>query len=58
MGQNKQIKLLKELAITIKKQNRTKENIITSLQSAKILTKNKNFTNHLKNLNKLFISQQ
>lgn len=49
-----QIKLLKDLARNIKAEKRNKASIITSLQSAKILTKNENFTGHLKMLDRLF----
>jgi len=52
---NKQIKLLKILAKKIKSEKKERTEIITSLQSAKILTKKENFSGHFKNLNKLFI---
>lgn len=49
-----QLTLLMELAkkITLEKKNRA--SVVASLQSAKILTKNENFTTHLKKLDKVF----
>lgn len=38
--------------ITLEKKNRA--SVVASLQSAKILTKNENFTTHLKKLDKVF----
>jgi hypothetical protein len=52
--ETKQIKLLKALAKKIKSEKREREVVIESLQSAKILTKEENFTGHLKNLDKIF----
>jgi hypothetical protein len=52
--ERKQIKLLKALAKKIKSEKREREVVIESLQSAKILTKEENFTGHLKNLDKIF----
>ncbi len=49
-----QIKLLKSLAKKIKSKKQKREDVIVSLQSAKILNKKKNFTTHFKNLNKIF----
>ncbi len=50
----KQVKLLAALAKRIKSEEKDKARVIATLQSAKILTKEKNFTGHLKNLNKVF----
>lgn len=51
----RQIKLLKKLYKKIQAEKKNRVKVIVSLQSAKILTKKENFTNHLKNLNKIFI---
>ncbi|MGY6561574.1 MAG: hypothetical protein ACXITV_05670 [Luteibaculaceae bacterium] len=52
--EEKQIKLLKALAKKIKAKKRDRTDVLVSLQSAKILTKEENFTGHLKNLDKVF----
>lgn len=52
--EEKQLELLKVLARKIKLEKKERSNVIASLQSAKILTKNGNFTGHLKNLDKVF----
>lgn len=54
----KQIKLLKALAKKIKSEKRERKVVISSLQSAKILTKEENFTGHYKNLDKIFASTE
>jgi hypothetical protein len=56
--ETKQIKLLKALAKKIKSEKREREVVIESLQSAKILTKEENFTGHLKNLDKIFATNE
>jgi hypothetical protein len=48
-----QIKLLKSLAKKLKKEKRERSQIILTLQAAKILTKNENFTVHYSNLKKV-----
>ncbi len=52
-----QLKLLKDLAKEIKTTKRSKDEIIVSLQSAKILTKQGNFTGNFNNLNRTLISK-
>jgi hypothetical protein len=49
----KQIELLTILAKKIKRKRRTTAKVVASLQSAKILTKNGNFTAHYNSLNKV-----
>ena len=49
-----QVKLLATLAKKIKSEEKDRTKVVTSLQSAKILTKSENFTGHFKNLNKVF----
>lgn len=51
---NTQHKLLTDLAQKIKTEKRTRKTVIISLQSAKILTKNENFSTHFKELEKVF----
>ena len=51
---NTQQKLLTDLAQKIKTEKRTRKTVIISLQSAKILTKNENFSTHFKELEKVF----
>jgi len=48
-----QIELLTALAKTIKTETKDRAKIIASLQSAKILTKNENFTRRYSNLKKV-----
>jgi hypothetical protein len=48
------MKLLKQLAEKLKSEKRTKEDAIKTLQSAKILDENKEFTKPFENLNKMF----
>ena len=48
-----QIRLLIRLAKKIKSEKKDRAKIVTSLQSAKILTKKENFTNHYSNLKKV-----
>lgn len=48
-----QLKLLNSLAKKMKSQKRDRAKIVASLQSAKILTKNENFTKHYSNLKKV-----
>lgn len=56
--EEKQIKLLKALAKKIKSEKRNRVVAVASLQSAKILTKDENFTGHLKNLDKVFATAE
>jgi len=51
---NTQQKLLTDLAQKTKTEKRTRKTVIISLQSAKILTKNENFSTHFKELKKVF----
>lgn len=53
-----QIKLLKILAKEIKKERKDKDKVISSLQSAKILTKKANFTQRYNHLNLIFSSSE
>jgi hypothetical protein len=48
-----QIKLLSSLAKKLKKEKRERSQIISTLQAAKILTKNENFTTYYSNLKKV-----
>jgi hypothetical protein len=48
-----QVKLLASLAKKIRTEKKDKASIVASFQSAKILTKSGNFTNHYSNLKKL-----
>ena len=48
-----QIELLKNLAKKIKSEKRNRDDVMASLQSAKILTKQGNFTRHFSNLNRV-----
>ncbi|MFO0362354.1 MAG: hypothetical protein ACK500_11025 [Flavobacteriales bacterium] len=50
-----QIKLLIELAHRIETEEKDRDAIVASLQSAGILTKAENFTNHYRNLNRVFV---
>ncbi len=52
-----QVELLKILAKKIKSEKRHKEDVLLSLQSAKILTKQGNFTGHFRHLNQVFSSK-
>ncbi|WP_158624834.1 hypothetical protein [Gynurincola endophyticus] len=58
MKETDEIKALKELAKKIRKEKKSKEEILAFFQSAKILTKNGNFTKPYKNLNKIFINKK
>jgi hypothetical protein len=51
--EKKQIALLTALAKRLKTENKDKAKVVASLQAAKILTKNGNFTEHYKTLNKV-----
>jgi hypothetical protein len=48
-----QIKLLTALAKKIKREKKERSQIILTLQAAKILTKNENFTSHYSNLKRV-----
>ncbi|MET3128360.1 hypothetical protein ABID42_003479 [Arcicella rosea] len=48
-----QVKLLASLAKKIKSERKERAKVIASLQSAKILTKNENFTGHYSHLKKV-----
>jgi hypothetical protein len=50
-----QIELLSILAEKIKVENKDRSKVVTSLQSAKILTKNENLTGYYSNLKKIVI---
>lgn len=56
--EEKQIKLLKALAKKIESKKRERAVVMFSLKSAKILTKEENFTGHLKNLDKVFATAE
>ncbi len=49
-----QLKLLMDLAKKITSEKKDRASVIASLQSAKILTKNENFSSHFKKLDKVF----
>lgn len=51
--ENHQVKLLKALAKSIRAEKKDRAKILTSLQSAKILTKNENFTGTYSNLKRV-----
>lgn len=51
--ENNQIKLLASLAKKIKSERKDRNEIIVTLQSARILTKGENFTSHFSNLKKV-----
>jgi len=51
--ENNQIKLLSELAKHIGSKKKTREQVVVSLTSAKILTKKENLTNNFSNLKKV-----
>jgi hypothetical protein len=48
-----QVKLLATLAKKIKSEKKDRARVVASLQSAKILTRNENFTGHYSNLKKV-----
>ena len=50
---NNQAKLLSTLAKKIRSQPKDRKQIVVTLTSAKILTKEENFTNHYSNLKKV-----
>lgn len=52
-----QIKLLNSLAKEIGREKKVRSQIISTLQSAKILTKKENFTGHYSNLKKVVVSK-
>lgn len=51
--ESNQVRLLTLLAKKIKSEKKDRGRIVTSLQSAKILTKKENFTGHYSNLKKV-----
>lgn len=53
-----QIKLLTSLAKEIKAEKKDKTKIVATLQSAKILTKNGNFTGKFSNLNRVVVKKR
>ena len=53
-----QIELLKNLAKKVKSEKRNRDDVMASLQSAKILTKQGNFTRHFSNLNRVCSSNK
>lgn len=56
--EEKQMRLLNALAKKIKSRKRERSIVIVSLQAANILTKEENFTGHLKNLDKVFATAE
>ena len=50
--EKKQIKLLTALAKKLKAEKKNRAKVVASLQAAKILTKNGNFTGHYSSLNR------
>lgn len=52
-----QIKLLSSLAKKIKTEKKDREKIVSSLNSAKILTKSGDFTTHFRNLKRVSTSK-
>lgn len=55
--ESNQIKLLNSLANRIRAKKRSNKAVVASLQSAKILTKSKNFTGTYSNLNSIVSSK-
>ena len=51
-----QVKLLISLAREIKTEKKEKSRVVATLQSAKILTKNGNFTSKFSNLNRALVN--
>ncbi|UPT66675.1 MAG: hypothetical protein M0D57_19895 [Sphingobacteriales bacterium JAD_PAG50586_3] len=51
--ESNQIKLLATLAKAIKLEEKNRDKIVLTLQSAKIITQNENFTGHYSNLEKV-----
>ncbi|EEI93039.1 hypothetical protein HMPREF0765_1337 [Sphingobacterium spiritivorum ATCC 33300] len=49
-----QVELLVSLAKRIKSEQKDRDRVVATLQSAKILTKKENFTGHYSNLKKIF----
>ncbi len=54
---NNQVKLLTSLAKKIEKEKKDRSQIISTLQSAKILTKKENFTEQYSNLRRVVVSK-
>ncbi|UZT99902.1 hypothetical protein ODZ84_10200 [Chryseobacterium fluminis] len=55
--ENNQVKLLKALAKNIRTEKKDRVKVMTSLQSAKILTKHENFTGAYSNLKRVVTSK-
>ena len=55
--ENNQVRLLNSLAKKIEKEKKDRSQIVSTLQSAKILTKKENFTEHYSNLRKVVVSK-
>ena len=55
--ENNQVKLLTSLAKKIEKEKKERKQIVSTFQSAKILTKGENFTGHYSNLKKAVVSK-
>lgn len=53
-----QIKLLTSLARDIRTEQKDRKTAVTTLQSAKILTKSENLTGNFSNLNKVVINKK
>ena len=51
--ENNQVKLLASLAKKIHSERNDRTKIVATLKSAKIITKNENFTGHFSNLKKI-----
>lgn len=52
-----QVKLLTSLAKDIKSKKKTRDAVVTTLKSAKILTKAENLTTHYSSLKKIVVSK-
>lgn len=55
--ENNQVKLLASLAKKIEKGKKERKQVLSTLQSAKILTKSENFTGHYSHLKKVVVSK-
>lgn len=56
--ESNQIKLLSSLAQNIQSRKKNRELIVSTLQSAKILTRGENLTSHYANLNKVILTSK
>ena len=55
--ESNQVKLLASLAKRIEKEKKERKQVVSTLQSAKILTKSENFTGNYSNLKKAVVSK-